>query len=83
MWNNTDGNEWVAIVIEIDSPRIARAVCENLELVPDWMIPPHPGIHRDSLVIGCTGFADARMGEDAVAAIEPSVRSPNEGMERS
>src|SRR5581483_847437 len=55
---------------------------ENLEDMPGRMVAPDAGIDRDTLLVGRAGLADARMGEDTVAAVQPAIRSPAEGVER-
>src|SRR4029079_14063111 len=44
MWNHTRLDKTLPIRIEIDSPRIARAVREDLELSSLRMIPPDAGV---------------------------------------
>ena len=46
------------------------------------MIAPDAGVERHALVVGRAGLADLRVREDAVAAVEPAVRSPGEGVQR-
>ena len=74
--------ERLAVVVEVDAPRVARALGEDFELVPRRMIAPDAGVERHALVVGRARLADARVREHAVAAVEPAVRAPDEGVER-
>ena len=46
------------------------------------MIAKDAGIDAHPLIVGRARFSDLRVGEDAVGAIEPSIRTPNEIVER-
>ena len=47
------------------------------------MIAPDAGVERDALSLsGVPGLPTRECGEDAVAAVEPAVRPPGEGVER-
>ena len=59
-----------------------RAVGEHLEDVPRRMIAPDAGVDRDAVLVRRARLADARVREDAVAAVEPAVRPPDERVER-
>jgi len=56
-------------------------VGEDLEDVLRGMIAPDAGIDRDAVGVGRAGLADARVGEDAVAAVEPAVGAPVEAVQ--
>ena len=74
--------ERLAVLVEIEAPGIARAVGEDFEDVPGRMIAPDAGVDRRAVLVRRAGLADARMREDAVAAVEPAVGAPGEGVER-
>ena len=80
--DDAGGDERLAVVVEIDAPGIARAVGEDLEDVPRRVIAPDAGVDRRALVVGRARLADLRMREHAVAAVEPAVGAPGEGVER-
>src|SRR5688572_13380692 len=40
--DHANGNEWMAIIVEIDPPGVARPFREYLELMCCRMIPPYP-----------------------------------------
>src|SRR5690606_21306559 len=80
--NDAGGNERMPAVVEVDPPRIARSFGKNLELVPLRVITPYAGVDLHTFVIRRSWFADLRMGEDAMAAVEPAVGSPAEGVQR-
>ncbi len=69
-------------IVEVDAPGITRAVCEDLELVPRRVIPPDAGVDRRAFFVRRARLADARMREDAVTAVKPAVRPPDEAVER-
>ena len=48
----------LAVVVEIDAPRIARAFGEDFELVPRRMIPPDGRVERDAIGIRRARLAD-------------------------
>ena len=72
----------LAAVVEVDAPGVARAVGEDLELVPRGMIAPDAGVDRRALVGRRARLADVRVREHAVAAVQPAVGSPDERVER-
>ena len=76
--NHAVGEERLAPLIERETPRIRRAVRDDLELVPHRMEPPDAAVHGRSLVVGRTGLADLRVRQDSVAAVQPTVRPPHE-----
>ncbi len=81
MRNDTGRAKSLAVVVEVDPPGIAGSLGEDLELMLERMIAPDAGIDGNALVIRRTRLADFRMREDAVAAIEPAVRPPDEGVQ--
>ena len=76
--DHAGGEEGLAVLVEVDAPGVARAVGEDLELVLRRVIAPDPGVDRDAVLVGRAGLADLRVGEDAVAAVEPAVGAPGE-----
>ena len=72
----------VAVLIEVDAPRIAAALGENLESVGRRMVTPDTRI--DPLTIVFRGPRLANMGrtKHPVATIEPPIGTPVEGVER-
>src|SRR5437870_1884493 len=79
---DTGRGKRLAIVVEIDTPWIARAVGEHLELVSCGMIAPDTGIQRSALVGGRARLADFGVCEDSMAAIKPAIGAPSERVER-
>src|SRR6266851_1808854 len=53
----------LAIFVEVNAPRIAAALGEDLEEMPRRVITPHPAVHPLPLALGCARFADARRAE--------------------
>src|SRR5262249_38726363 len=74
--------ERLAAVVEVEAPRVAGAVGEYLEDVARRVVAPDAGVDRDAVLVGRARLADARVGEDTVAAVEPAVRAPDEAIER-
>ena len=70
------------MLVEVEPPRVTGPVGKHFEHVPGRMIAPDAGVERDATVVGGAGLADARVGEDAVAAVEPAVGAPGEAVER-
>src|SRR5438552_11319971 len=73
MRNHAGFDDTLAMFIEINSPRVARALGKKLEAVPRGMITPDAGSDRCALAIRRSRFADLRMREHSVAAVEPAV----------
>jgi len=80
--NHAGGDESLTVLVEIDAPRIRRAPGEDLELTPRRMEAPHAAIDRSALAVRAAGLADVRVREHAVAAVEPTVGTPRERVER-
>ncbi len=76
------GDERLAVVVEVQAPRIGGAVGDDLEDLAGRVIPPDAAVHLHSLVFGRAGLADARGRKDTVAAPEPAVGPPLEGIEQ-
>ena len=76
--NYAGGNESLATVIEIKTPRVTGSPCENLELLLGRMIAPNARIYALALIVGGSGFSHVTVGEDSVAAVQPTVGSPGE-----
>src|SRR5690606_6266359 len=72
----TNGNKWMSIIIEIDSPWVTCALGKDFEFTSCRMVPPYAGIQFGPLVIGGPGFAHVGMCEYPVYAVQPTVRSP-------
>ena len=74
--------EELAVLVEIDAPRIAAALGEHFEDIARGMIPPHTSIHPLTFNRRCAGLAGIARAEDAVTTVEPAIRSPREGVQR-
>jgi hypothetical protein len=82
MRDDAGGDEELAMLVVIEPPGIAGAMREDLKLMPHGMVTPHAGIDGLALVIRRARLADAAVREDAMAAIQPAVRAPDEAVER-
>ena len=51
-------DEGLAVVVEVEPPRVAGAVGEDFEHVPRRMIAPDAGVDRGALVVRGAGLAD-------------------------
>ena len=76
------GDERLAEVVEVEAPGVGRAVGDDLEDLAGRVIPPDAAVHRHPLLVGRARLADAGRRQDAVAAPEPSVRAPLQGVEQ-
>src|SRR5690606_38888218 len=52
MWNYTNGNKRMSIIIEIYPPWVTSALGKDLKFMSCRMIPPYAGIQFGPLVIG-------------------------------
>ena len=97
MRNHAGGDKHLAVVVEIETPRIAETVGDNFEAILRRMIAPDAAVdvlavnHRDLFgkrlalfeeFSAVGGFADRRAGREALAAIEPAIGPPVEAVER-
>ena len=74
--------EELAARVVIETPRVARPFGEDLEDMAGRVIAPDAGVDLHALLVGRAGLAHDRVGEDAVVAVEPAVRTPHEAVER-
>ena len=81
MLDHADGREGVAVVVEVEPPRVAGAFREDFEHVFRRVKTPDPGVEALTLRVGCARFPHVGMCEHAVRAIEPSVGPPRERVE--
>ena len=82
MRNHAGGAERLAVLIEVDSPRVTATVGKDLELMPHRVIPPDPRVDRLPLLRGRPRLSHQRMREHPVTPIQPPIRPPDEGVER-
>jgi hypothetical protein len=80
--DHAGGDDHLATGIEVDAPRIARTMGEDLEDMSGRVVTPDPGIDRGAPCLGRPGLADSRVSEDPVAAVKPAVGAAGEGVER-
>ena len=64
-------------VVEIKAPWVGEAVGEDFEFLFDGMVAPDSTVDELTFGIGNSDFSDEGGGEDAVASVEPAVRSPD------
>ena len=81
MRNNARGNERITIIIKVDAPRVACTMSENFKHMFGGMITPHARIEGLTFFRLATRLAHQRMCENPMATVQPSVRSPNKGVE--
>jgi len=71
-------DEHLAVIVEGDAPGIRGAMGDNLKRVSRRMKPPDAAVQPDPVAVRRAGPADPRIGKNAVATVEPAVRSPGE-----
>ena len=79
--DDAGGDEPFAMLVVVEAPGVAGAVGEDFEFVADGVVAPDAGVEGLAFGVGGAGFADAAVGEDAVATVEPAVGAPDEGVE--
>src|SRR5204863_1025554 len=67
------GHEDLAVLIIIKAPLVAAAIGEDLEGAANGMIAPDARTQLRSFVIGCARLADARVIEDTLVTVEPTI----------
>ena len=82
MWNHTRLDNALPVFVEVNAPRIARALGENLEDMFRRMITPDTGVDARPLAVRRSGFADVGMCEHTMTTVKPAVRSPLERVQR-
>ena len=75
------GGEAVAEIIEVEAPRIREATCEDFEIASFGVEAPDASIEVEAVVFRSTRFSDERVGENALATVEPAVGAPDETVE--
>ena len=68
--------EKLAVLVPVESPGIRATVTEDLELFGRRMKTPDRAVHRDAVLLRSPGSADPRGRGDAMASVEPAVRTP-------
>src|SRR5882672_6403074 len=82
MRDDTGFDDALAVFVEVDAPRIAGAFGEQFERVLGWMITPDTGVQAGAFAVWRAGFADVGVSENALATVQPAVRSPGECVKR-
>ena len=82
MRDDAGGRESLAVVVEVEAPRVAGAFGEDLEDVPGRMVAPDRRRSAAGARRQAPGLADVRVREHAVRSVEPPVRAPRERVER-
>ena len=81
MRDHAVGDERLAMVVKIQAPGVGGSMGHGLEDLPGGVIAPDAAVDRHASVVGSARLADPRVRHDAVAAPEPSVRRPFQGIE--
>ena len=81
MLDHAVGDEDLPLIIEIQSPRIGRAVGNHFKNVMRWMISPHAAVERNPLRIRRARQTHQTFRPDPVAAVKPAIRSPRQPIE--
>src|SRR5690606_22146554 len=75
-------NKGVTVLIEVDTPWIARSTGKNLKYFFGRMIPPYPGIERNAVFLSGTRFTYHGMGEYSLITVQPTIGAPRQAVER-
>jgi len=81
MGDDAAGGKAVAEVIEVEAPRIGEAASEDFEFASFGVEAPDAGVEVEAVVFGSARFPDEGVGENALAAVEPAVGSPDEAVQ--
>ncbi len=76
MLDDAIGDEQFAVIVPVQPPGIGGAPGKRLKALPGGVEAPHAAIEGRPLRLRSSRFADVRGVRDAIAAIEPAVRSP-------
>src|SRR3546814_15759556 len=69
-------SDLMTIIVEGEAPGITCAVGEYVKYMTRRMIAPYTSVQADAFIVRSSRFAYARMGEHAMVAVQPAVRSP-------
>src|SRR5207248_6744256 len=67
--------------VEVDAPGVGCAMRDDFEDLPRRVVPPDAAVEEYAVLFGRPRLADVRARLDAIAAVEPAVRPPGEGVE--
>ena len=81
MWDHAGGDEELAVLVVVQSPGIAGTMGEDFELMAHGMVAPDAAVERRAFAVGRAGLADVGIGEDALAAVEPAIGTPDEAVQ--
>ncbi len=81
MADDAVGEEGLAVLVEVEAPGVGGAVADDFKGLAGRVIAPDAAVEGGALVVGSAGPADARLGQDAVAAVQPAVRPPGQAVE--
>ena len=82
VWDYAGGNEGLSAIVKIDTPWVASSMSKDLEFMLYRMISPYSCIDWFSLSVRGTWLANSRMRKNTMTPIQPTVRSPNECVQR-
>ena len=84
----TDGTEIrlleerLAAIVKIHTPGVTCPVREDLKRMPRRMVAPNGRVDPLAIFVRRSWLANTRMRKHSMAAIEPTVRPPNECVQR-
>src|SRR5207253_712160 len=70
--------EQVAVPVEVQAPRVAAALAEQLEAMRQRVVTPHALLKLDGRLLGGGRVPDPRRDRAALTAVEPTIRAPGE-----
>jgi hypothetical protein len=76
--DNRVDDKHLAVLIEIESPRIGHSVHHIFDGAMDGMVSPDTGIDLDALRVARAWFADIAGRLNPVSSVEPTIGSPFE-----
>lgn len=79
--DDATGGKAMTEIIEVEAPRIREATCEDFEIAGLGVEAPDASIEVEAVVFRSTRFSDERVGENALATVEPAVGAPDETVE--
>ena len=82
MINHTGAHKRVAIPVEIDAPRIARAVGIDLEFPGARIKARHGRIHDHAVIVGILRVLYFGVREDAMGHVQQAIGSPGKAIEQ-
>ena len=81
MWDHAARREPLSVIVEIESPWVGKAACEDFKPFFLRLVTPDTAINKLPIFWRDPRLPDERLGKHALASVQPTVGSPNKTVE--